>query len=486
MTGDAEIWQLGACGLVKKYSRGELTPVDAVECFLHRIGKLDHALNAFAAINPKLHEQAAESARRISTGRRRGVLEGIPIAVKDNIVAAGMPAAWGSRAFDGRVCEINELPVQRLVDAGALILGKTNVPEFAVEGYTANDLFGVTRNPWNPALTPGGSSGGSAAAVAAGLAPVSIGTDGGGSLRRPAGFTGLFGFKPGLGRVPRGGGLPQLLLDFEVVGPLARNMPDAALLESVIRGADRRDPVSRHRGRKSKRRPVQRILFVPRLGGAPCDPRIVRAVSEVAASFADLGHDVSEGQIPFDVSALAEVWSRVAQIGLAWLRQQQPEQMLHASPRYLAMADAGDACSASELLEILETIKALRAAASTAFAAVECILTPSSAAMPWRAEDPYPKRIAGEMVGPRGHAVYTGWVNASGLPAFAAPAPTRGNQLPIGFQLVGDLGTEDHLFELAAAYERTTPWIDRWPAIAASDDCADWPSDGQTIGGGPG
>lgn len=464
---DDEIWRSGAAGLARLYASRAADPVDAVSCFLDRIARIDPSLNAFVAMNPNLRRDAEESAERIAAGTPRGPLEGIPIAVKDNIVAAGMPTSWGSRVLAERICEINELPVQRLVDAGALILGKTNVPEFAVEGYTANDAFGVTCNPWDTELTPGGSSGGSVAAVAAGLTPVAIGTDGGGSLRRPAGYAGIFGFKPGLGRAARADGLPQVLLDFEVVGPLTRSVADAEILESAMRGPDRRDPVSRGRIAGPKRAARRRILYVPRFGDAPCDPAILDAVAGVARRFAALGHEVSEGAMPIDVDALARVWAKIPQCGLAWLRRRWPEMRDLSNPKYLAMADLGEAISAADLLEILETVKVLRAAASLAFADVDFILLPSAAAMPWDAAQPFPNVIDGKAVGPRGHAVYTGWVNAAGLPAFVAPAPTS-NRLPIGFQLVGDLGSEDGLFEIARNYESAEPWADSWPPIATA------------------
>lgn len=466
MSAAEAIWRVGAAGLAALYAARKLTPVEAVACFLERIERIDPGLNAFVAINPQLLSEAEESARRIAAGEPRGALEGIPIAVKDNIAVAGMPAAWGSRVLVEEICENDELPVARLREAGALILGKTNLPEFAVEGYTANDAFGVTRNPWDQRLTPGGSSGGSVAAVAAGLAPAAIGTDGGGSLRRPAAYTGLFGFKPGIGRAARADGLPQVLLDFEVVGPLTRSVADARLIERIMKGADRRDPVSRGRVAAREARSRLRILFVPRLRGAPCDAAIIGAVSRAAQRFADLGHEVTEGKLPFDIDGLAEVWPKIPQSGLAWLRRRWPEMRKLSNPKYLAMADAGELVSASDLLDILEIVGTLRSAASSAFEPIDCILMPSTAAMPWPAEDAFPELIDGKAVGPRGHAVYTGWVNAAGLPAFAAPAPTTKDSLPIGFQLVGDLGSEDLLFDLAADYERAEPWMDRWPPVA--------------------
>src|SRR5439155_13553145 len=141
---------------------------------------------------------------------------------------------WGSAALAGLVAERDELPVARLREAGAVIFGKTNVPEFTMQGYTDNPVFGATGNPWNPALTPGGSSGGAVALVAAGGCPVALATDGGGSIRRPASHTNLVGFKPSRARVPRGGGLPPIFLDFEVAGPIARCVDDVRALMRVI------------------------------------------------------------------------------------------------------------------------------------------------------------------------------------------------------------------------------------------------------------
>jgi aspartyl-tRNA(Asn)/glutamyl-tRNA(Gln) amidotransferase subunit A len=261
-----------------------------------------------------------------------------------------------------------------------------------------------------------------------------------------------------------------VLLDFEVVGPLTRSVADAALIEGVLKGPDRRDPVSRGSfaapgGRTEKKK----ILFVPHFGDAPCDQRIIDAVAGVARRFVDLGHEVDEGALPFDVDQLAEVWPKIPQSGLAWLRRKWPEMSALSHPKYLAMADAGERLSAIELLDVLEIVKTLRRAASSSFERIDFILTPASAAMPWLAENAFPEAIAGTPVGPRGHAVYTGWVNAAGLPAFAAPAATPENGLPIGFQLVGDLGSEDLLFELARDYEHAEPWVDRWPPSAYSD-----------------
>ena len=214
-----------------------------------------------------------------------------------------MPAAWGSRLFEAFVPEHDELPVARLRAAGAVILGKTNVPEFTLEGYTGNLLFGVTRNPWDLGLTPGGSSGGAVASVALGLTPFAVATDGGGSIRRPASHTGLVGLKPSIGRVARDHSFPQILLDFEVVGPIARTVADAAMIYSVIAGPDELDRkllfAQQPNGTADFSAPRERlrILYVPRFADAPLDREIADSVAAAARQLGELGHDVDRRRL---------------------------------------------------------------------------------------------------------------------------------------------------------------------------------------------
>ncbi len=462
-------WRLDACGLLEAYAAGTLSPTEVVRGYLGRVAAIDPAINAFVHVAPHAEAEANECAERWRRGNPRGALDGIPVAIKDNLSVAGMPAAWGSRVFAGEIRQQDELPVRRLRAAGAIVLGMTNTPEFALEGYTGNALFGVTRNPWNTALTPGGSSGGSVAAVAAGLAPVTIGTDGGGSIRRPAAYTGLCGLKPSRGRVPRAAGLPQVLLDFEVVGPLARSVRDLRLLYGVMAGPDRADhrscglPAEATRATRGLK-----VLYVERVEGAPCDPVILASVSKAADVLADLGHHVQRGALPFQLAAVTAFWSVVGQVGVARLRQTTPRMAELAGRKYLDLADLGDRVPAADVFAGLEAIESLRNAVYRVFADWDLIMTPSCAAMPWPAHEAYPEEIDGQPVGPRGHAVYTGWVNAAGHPAVALPATPSSDGLPIGFQLIGDLGAEELLLELAEAYEAAAPWRHRWPAIAAA------------------
>lgn len=448
------IWREDATALLAGFAAGAVTPEAATAAIRARIAALDPTLNAFSALSPELElerEARAAGARR-AEGAPKGPLDGLPLVIKDNLVSAGLPASWGNAALAARVAAADEAPVARLRAAGALVIGKGNTPEFAVEGFTDNLTFGATRNPFDPALTPGGSSGGVVAAIAAGMAFAGIGTDGGGSIRRPAGYTGLVGLKPGIGHVPRGGGLAQVLLDFEVVGPIARSLRDVRLLDAVLSGAA---PVARPTG-------AARILAVPVLGDAPCDPEILAAFEATAGALRAEGHHVVTGALPHDLTALNAGWSRIGEIGLAAYFARDGEVAAAAAPKYRAMAARGAEASASELYAILDAVYDLRNAAQGLWGH-DAILMPASAAHPWPAGESHPPEIGGVPVGPRGHAVYTGWVNAAGLPALAFPASVEAG-LPIGMQLVGGMGRESWLMDVVEPI--LTPF--RWPDPAAA------------------
>jgi aspartyl-tRNA(Asn)/glutamyl-tRNA(Gln) amidotransferase subunit A len=417
--------------------------------------------------------RAAEDAARASESRWRqgsplSPLDGMALTIKDNMLVRGLRAVWGSRLYESFVPEQDELPVARLRAAGAVILGKTNCPEFTLQGYTANPVFGVTGNPWDPALTPGGSSGGAAAAVAAGLVPLAVGTDGGGSIRRPASHTGLVGMKPSHGRVPRGNGFPMILHDFEVVGPLARTVEDAAALLAVMSGPDTRDaaslPFSPIVPPLSDAPTPQRILYIPHFGDAPVDREVANSVAKATGELERLGHTIQQGPVPFDTDAFGRAWSVVSQAGLAWLMRSHPGWRGRIGKDLGDMARAGESFSAADYVDALDTVRTLRRRLAEAFAETDLLLTPTAAALPWPASDSHPPIIDNHPAGPRGHAVFTAFVNAAGCPAISVPCEPSSRGLPIGFQLVGRWGEDERLLAVAAQYERAQPWVDRWPS----------------------
>ena len=459
------LWQLSAGALVGLYRQRMVTPLDVLDAVLTRLDAVNPRINAVIARNDtQARATAAESTRRWADGAPLGPLDGVPFTVKDNIPTTGLPTSWGNAAYRAIAPSLDELPVVRLRAAGAVLIGKTNVPELTSQGYTDNALFGPTRNPWNTDLTPGGSSGGAVAAVASGIGPFAIGTDGGGSIRRPASHTGLFGLKPSVGRVARCDGLPAILLDYEVIGPIARTVADLVTVMTVIGRADPRDPASLALPEfvVPESRPL-RILYVRRFGDHPVDPEIAASTDALAQVLTSLGHRVEPADAPFDVDAVARIQAAVGQAGLAWLRQD-----FGISPVADALRESaagGAAMSAASLFAALDAATALRRRMGMLFQDHDLILTPAAAALPWPATETHPPEIAGRPVGPRGHAVFTAFANITGLPGITVPGPRSATGLPIGAQLVGPVGADGMLLAIAAQLEALLPAPPDWPDL---------------------
>lgn len=452
------LWQLDAHALGQAYASGMATPVQAAQAHLERLAQVQPALRAMAWVDAEgALRAAAASSARWRVGAPLSALDGVPITVKDNIPVAGMPCRWGSRLFADHVPLWDETPVARLRAAGAVILGKTAVPEFTLQGYTRSPLTGTTGNPWDSTLTPGGSSGGAVAALAAGVGTLAVGTDGGGSIRRPAGFTGLFGFKPGLGVVPRHDGLPEVLPDMEVIGPIARSAGDLVLAMGVMAAG----PSWAAQARAAQ--PGLRIAYWRDIAGSPVDPQVLQACDAAAQRWRALGHAVTPVSAPVQVRDFNQhAWPVISTTGLAHVLRDRPN-LEQLTPALADMLAAGRAWHATDLFEAQARVRALMRALDGVFGTCDLLMTPTSAAMPWPAGQASPATIAGQAVDARGHAVFTAFANAAGLPAIAVPAGWAGH-LPVGLQLVGPKGSDARLLALAALWERGLP-EHRWPAI---------------------
>ncbi|MCF4129705.1 amidase [Methylobacterium sp. SyP6R] len=465
-----ELWRLSATELGRLFAAGRASPVDALEAGQTRAAAWEPHLNAIARENPRARDEAEASAARWRAGTPLSPLDGVPMTVKEFLVTEGLPSTYAEPG-EAAASSHDELPVARARRAGLVILAKTTMPEFAVQGYTASARFGVTRNPWNVALTPGGSTGGGAAATAAGYAPVALGTDGGGSLRRPAAHTGLVGLKSSLGRVPRHGGLPSPLLDFEVAGALTRTVADSRAMLALMQGADPRVLWSNFAPNPAPERRL-RARYVERIGDAPLDPVIAASCRRALGHLEALGVAVEEGPLPFEIAGLNALWPEIGKIGLARLFEADPALAARASAPYRAMAEEGARAPATLLAAILERVQALRNAANAAFTEIDLLVTPSAAAMPWAADAVYPEVIDGQPVGPRGHAVYSGWVNAAALPGLSLPVDPAPDGMPIGLHLVAGFGRDDLLLDIAEALERRRPFADRWPVLPGTSEAA--------------
>ncbi len=466
-----EIWQKGVAELGADYRAGRLDPRAVLDVCLERIARLDPSLNSVVTLDAAGARKAAiASVARWKAGAPHSALDGVPMTIKDNLLVGGLRATWGSVAYADFVPDHDEIPVERLRRAGVVIVGKTNVPELTLEGYTSNRLFGTTGNPWNPALTPGGSSGGAVASVAAGFVPAAIGTDGGGSIRRPASHTGLVGFKPSIGHIARGDGFPETLADCEVVGTLARSVADTILLDSVLGGPDHRDPRS-----ALIAVPLApdlnrlRILYVPRFDDAPLDPEIAAATDAVAAALAGQGHAVETGGIFFDRPTIDEAWRIIGRAGVARAFRVAGDRLRGAGgPSIQAMAREGEGLSAADYAEALATIAGFRRRVAALFRDYDLIFTPSAAALPWPAAEAFPPEIDGRPVGPRGHAIYTGWVNVAGNPGLALPLGFSHTGLPLGGQFIGRFGSDLGLLAFGRTFETAFGPAWAFPAMASA------------------
>ncbi len=458
-------WQLDATALSALLAARQTTPLELLEQSLARLDALEPSLNAFVHVDRTgARAAAAAAAARQAAGARLGPLDGIPVSVKDNLFVAGLPARWGSLLFQDHVPPQDDICVERLRAAGAVIIGKTTTPEFALLGRTESRLSGITRNPWDLTLTPGGSSGGAVASVAAGITPLAVGTDAGGSTRQPAGYTGLVGMRPSTGRLARRYGFPPMAIDFQAIGPFARTMRDMALLYAVLAGPDARDPYSRRFPSHPPAGPARRLRvgWLTAIGAEGATPEVAASVAAAAETLAGLGCAVAPVPAPYDLAGLRRIWGTLTAAGAARVAARFPERWREAVTEGIrATVERGLALRATEHVEALDALAAWRADVSANWGEYDALLLPTGAAPAWRAEDEAPPGLT-----PATQGMFCGWVNAAGLAAISIPGRPHPDGRPIGIQLVAPFGGDAVVLELARRLEEASPWAERWPALA--------------------
>jgi len=460
--------ELSATELLAAYRDRTLSPVEATRAVLDRIEAVDGTLHAYCLVDADGALTAAEASEE--RWRRRtplGAADGVPTAIKDMLLTRGWPTLRGSHAIDPAGPWEEDAPaVARLREHGAVLVGKTTTPEMAWKGVTDSPLTGVTRNPWAPDRTPGGSSGGSAAAVAAGLAPWSIGTDGGGSIRIPAAFTGTFGLKPTYGRVPIYPASPFGTLAH--AGPMTRTVADAALLLDIVSGPDPRDWSASAPPAESFVDALEhgvaglRVAYSPTLGFASPDSEVRAAVDRAAAVLAGLGARVEEVDPGFDdpVEAFACLWySGAAKVMAGY----DAATMAGVDPGLAQICAEGAAYSALDYLDATALRMALGVRMGLFHQAYDLLLTPAV---------PIPAFEAGREVPPElGESRWMRWTpytypfNLTQQPAASVPCGFTGDGLPIGLQVVGARHADALVLAACRAYEQAAPW----PRLAPVD-----------------
>ncbi|MBK5101134.1 MAG: hypothetical protein JJE15_09115 [Desulfobacteraceae bacterium] len=462
---------MSARELAKLIHSEDLSPTELMESTLRRIEALNPSLNAFVTLRAeKAMDEAKAMAKRIAAGEDPGPLAGIPIGVKDLEDTEGMVTSFGSIPYKDNMALQDSIQVSRLKAAGAIVVGKTNTPEFGFTGFTKNRLYGVTRNPWNRERTPGGSSGGSAAAVAAGMVPLATGSDAGGSIRIPACYSGCVGFKPSYGRIPLDP-LPFLYMSpMPVLGPLSRTVEDAALYLDCTVGYHPSDPYSLPLPGKSyveclnRLRAPLRIGFSPTLGYARVQKEILSLVEKAVKSFEHMGHTVEmwEGALP-DVS---QAWTELMNSAVYAQVQHHLETIRADMGRTLVnVLDQAKNLTLRDQIRNHKTRMELNKVLGEFFNRFDLLLTPTMPTEAFAAKGPPPAEIDGHPIPLLGAVAFTYPFNLSGHPAATVRAGFTGAGLPAGLQIIGPRHRDDLVLQAAYAYEQTCPWNDHWPDI---------------------
>lgn len=468
----AELEFKSAFELMALIRRREVKPSEVVAHALARAEALNGRLNAFVAMRA---DQATAEARsldeRLARREEVGLLAGVPIAVKDLEEVAGMATTFGSKAFRENIAAEDAIEVARLRAAGAIVIGKTNTPEFGHSAFTRNLLFGVTRNPWNLERTPGGSSGGSAAAVASGTVPIATASDAGGSIRLPAAYTGCVGLKPSHGRIPAG---PRLKMEsfngISSVGPIARTVTDAALYLDVACGYHPADPDSLPHPGISYLGVIERVprglrvAFHPDFGHS-VEHDVLREADRAARAFGELGCTVEVINEPVPETADAWTTVRAAQL-LAQLADILPAHRPEMNRAFVAYTEAAAKKGWREY-GVAQRVRAeFNDWARRIFERYDLLLTPATATAAFAANGPPPTEIEGQrLADPLLALVFTYPFNLSGHPAIAIPAGMTDAGLPCGIQIVAERHRDDLVLQAAHAYERLRPWNQNRPRL---------------------
>ncbi len=467
---DERLCWLPATALAALIRRKKVSPVEVVDAVLDRIERLNPKLNAFVTLTADQARRDAKAAERAlgKKGAKLGPLHGVPFSVKDLVITKGVRTTFGTPLYRDNVPAEDAPMVQRLKAAGAIMLGKTNTPTFGWIGATHNLLFGPTRNPWNLGRTPGGSSGGASAAAAAGLGPLHVGTDGGGSIRIPASFAGIYGLKASFGRIPAYPASGAWSLSH--IGPMTRTVADAALMLQVAAGPDERDQTSL---------PAARVDYVKALAGGvkglrvawsddlgfadTVDPEVRDLCAAAAKAFGELGCRV-EAVKPGWPSPY-RCWSEIFCGGIATRMAPYLDRKSEIDPGLYRIIENTLKNPPTTYVQAWFDRLAWWEHPRRLFEKYDLLLTPTIACPPFAIGLDNPTEIAGKAVPPYGWIPFTYPFNMTGQPAASVPCGFTRDGLPVGLQIVGRRFDDATVLRASAAFERARPWAQHRPPL---------------------
>lgn len=464
------VW-VSATELAARIRRGEISAREALQAHWDRIDQVNPLINAVIYEDRDLAWRAAEAAdAQQASGAKLGPLHGVPMTNKDTNETAGMPNTWGSPLLQGVVPDRDSLIVARLKQAGALMTGKNNVPEFAAGAHTFNEVFGTTTNPFDTRRSAGGSSGGAAAAIAAGIQAIGDGSDMGGSLRIPAAFCNVLGLRPSRGRIPTPGENAWMWLGR--TGPMAREVADLAVMMNVLAGPDPRVPISINESnldfRVGLRSGIQglRIGWSPGVGlGMPVEPEVVAVCERALSVLVDAGATVTEASPNIAEADMVFRETRAHDFEFAWgeLVRSDPDRV---KPEMLRNVEQGTRQSAADLRELARARTRLEGHVRDYFSQFDLWITPAAQVLPFPASQRWPNTVDGQPMGD-----YLDWmrsvcvVSAMDVPALSMPAGFSKAGLPVGLQLVAPHGADALLLRVAQAFEERTRWAQKHPLL---------------------
>ena len=468
-----DLTTLNAGQLSADIHAGKLSCTTVMEAYLARIAAINPGINAIVSLRSEteLMEEARDRDGELDAGKSRGWMHGFPVAIKDLSEAKGIRCTYGSPLFKDYVPDFDDIHVERIKAAGAIVIGKTNTPEWGFGSHSYNPIFGVTRNPYDVSKSAGGSSGGAGAALAARLVPVADGSDMMGSLRNPAAFNNVVGFRPSFGRVPSGPGAELFLGQLATAGPMGRSVSDVARLLQTQAGYDRRDPLSLPLEAFDLDKPLRRggrVAWLGDFGGyLPFEPGVLDVCRSSLPVFEKLGMNVQDALPDFSMDRLWWAWITLR----SWLTAGSLQaQYDNPSERAQMKAEVhweirnGLKVTASEVQEASRIRSAWYAALLSLFDRYDALVLPSAQVFPFDADIPWPREIDG-----RHMDTYHRWMEVVigpsmvGLPVAAMPAGFNPAGLPAGIQIIGPPRADAQVLRLARAYEAETDWLQHTP-----------------------